>query len=342
MSDAQLNKIIALCLSMDKLASTAYLQLSKNTKGRLSTFWLSMSLEEDTHVQIWQRLLALAKEGMIPQIFDDPGKSAAELSAVKSKCERLCRNIDTISDKPETFLLAFRLEFYILHPAFATLFHFVSLFDDQVETEELYDQHIEKFIKALNTYATRTPELELLGETLRRLWHDNRALTVQSTTDELTMILNRRGFLNVLKPLSHLAQRSNFAVTIMLIDIDDFKHINDAFGHATGDKVLRKVAQTLRTNMRASDVLGRYGGEEFIVFVSSVTHETALKLAENLRQKVAQASLGKARVTISIGISHGMLDKKVDESIMHRISAADKCLYEAKGKGKNRTILCEP
>jgi diguanylate cyclase (GGDEF)-like protein len=341
MHNEQLNKIIALCLSIDKLASQAYLQLSKNTKGQLSAFWLTMSTEEDTHVQIWQRLLTLASEGMVPQIFEDAGKIEAELQAVKSKCGKLCSNIQSLSDEAGTFLLAFRLEFYILHPAFATLFHFVSLFDHQVETEEIYDRHIEKFIKAMNTYATSTPELELLGETLHRLWHDNRVLTVQSTTDELTMILNRRGFLNVLKPLSHIAQRSNVAVTVMLIDIDNFKHVNDAFGHATGDRVLKKVAQTLRENLRASDVLGRYGGEEFIVFISSATRETALKLAETLRQKVAQASLGKASVTISIGISHGMLDRKVDESVMRLINAADECLYEAKGQGKNRAILRE-
>ncbi len=341
MSDALLNKIIALCLSNDQLASKAYIQLSKNTKGRLSKFWLTMSEEENTHIQIWERLLTLSKQGMIPQIFDDPKKIAAELRAVKSKCMKLCGNIHTLSDTSRTFLLAFQLEFYIMHPAFATLFHFVSLFDDQVETEELYDRHIEKFIKAMNVYAMETPELKLLGETLRRLWHDNRVLTTQSTTDELTMILNRRGFLNVLKPLSHIAQRNKFSVTVMMIDVDDFKHINDTFGHEQGDKVLRKVAQTLRKNLRASDVLGRYGGEEFLVFISSATRETALKLAETLRKKVAQESLGKARVTISIGIGHGMLDKNVDESIMRRIKAADECLYKAKGKGKNRTILCE-
>jgi diguanylate cyclase (GGDEF)-like protein len=278
---------------------------------------------------------------MIPQIFEDPDKIEAELRSVKLKCSKLCRNIQTISDEPRTFLLAFRLEFYILHPAFATLFHFASLFDDQIETEELYERHIDKFIKALNIYAKTTPELELLGDTLRRLWHDNRMLTVRSTTDELTVILNRRGFLNVLKPLSHLAQRSNFAVSIMMLDIDNFKHINDQFGHEQGDKVLRTVAQTLSKNLRASDILGRFGGEEFIVFISSATRETVLKVAETLRRKVERIPLGKTKVTISIGIWHGMLEKNVDESILRRINAADECLYEAKRKGKNRTILCD-
>jgi diguanylate cyclase (GGDEF)-like protein len=101
------------------------------------------------------------------------------------------------------------------------------------------------------------------------------------------------------------------------------------------------VAQTLSKNLRASDILGRFGGEEFIVFMSSATREIALRLAETLRQKVERISLGKIRLTISIGIWHGMLEKNVDESILHRINAADECLYEAKGKGKNRTILCD-
>ncbi len=97
--------------------------------------------------------------------------------------------------------------------------------------EDEYESHLKRFIDALNQFGKTSPEMELLGETLQRLWLENRNLARQSLYDNLTGTLNRRGFFDSIKPLSYLAQRSNLMVGIMMIDIDNFKTINDSYGH---------------------------------------------------------------------------------------------------------------
>jgi len=341
MIDKNLIEIIQLCLDIDKKAFKIYCQLSELFENNLKKFWNKMAGEENEHVAYWQRILHLAQQGLVPQVFNDPDTVKGELEKICEKVEKILENNRNSIDIPTSFLIAYRLEFYVLHPVFATLFHVTKIIEDGKNPEDDYEKHINEFIDALNQYGNVTPELELLGETLQRLWHENKILALQSSVDELTGVFNRRGFLNILKTLSHLAQRNSFHIGIMMVDIDQFKKVNDTYGHKKGDDVLKKIATLLKSSLRTSDIIGRYGGEEFIVFLSSITPESVYELAEKIRRKVEQEASSGIAVTISIGVAHGILKEKVEREILDLISKADACLYEAKMMGRNKVVVCD-
>ncbi len=157
------------------------------------------------------------------------------------------------------------MEFYLLHPAFERLFHFMKVLEgnELISPEDEYDNHINELIEAMKVYNSASIELELLGETLSRLWAENKNLAIRSTYDDLTGIFNRRGFFDAINPLLHFAHRNKNRVGIIIFDIDHFKKVNDAHGHLKGDEVLKHIADVVKKNTRSSDIFARYGGEEF-------------------------------------------------------------------------------
>lgn len=340
MSDKVLKDIIKYCLELDIKASEIYSELSKSSNIKdLKHFWQSMSEEEREHVGFWKELLKLAEQNILPQVFDEPENIKAELENTYEKVKDLHFSSRNESDISKSFLTAYRMEFYLLHPAFETLFHFIKLLEDKKNPEDEYENHISKFIDALNKHGSVTIEMELLGETLRRLWHENKALALQSAFDELTGLLNRRGFFNIIKSLGYLSKRNNFNVSFMMVDIDHFKKVNDTHGHKKGDKVLHDVSAILRENIRISDFAGRYGGEEFLLFLFSIEPESISTLAEKIRRNVEEITKSDVPVTVSIGVSYGLFQDNVEEDVMKFINKADTCLYEAKNTGRNKIVI---
>jgi diguanylate cyclase (GGDEF)-like protein len=327
--------IIDLCYSLDKIAVKIYSDLSGFYSGKekeLSQFWGQMAKEEKEHVVFWEGLLALAQKGMIPQLFDEPVKIKTQLEDIKNKTLELQKQITSASLIKKGFLVAYRLEFYLLHPAFEMLFHFaqgLKELEDIVILEDEYEQHINDFIEALNRFGTVSPEMQLLGETLDRLWRENKRLVLQGNTDPLTHILNRRGFFNAVKPLAHFAQRNKYHVGILMIDIDNFKSINDAYGHQQGDYVLAEVARHIEGSLRKSDICGRYGGEEFIVFLPSVGQGENCRLAEKIRTTIQNLKPADISLTVSIGCTGGQIPvtADVDQAVNELIKTADQFLY---------------
>lgn len=159
-----------------------------------------------------------------------------------------------------------------------------------------------------------------------------------STTDVLTGVMNRAGLLQVTEKV--FSQGFNTSGTgFMILDLDNFKRINDTHGHDVGDRVLQGVAKVISENIRQSDFFGRWGGEEFVVICSYVEKTKFRKLAEKLRKAVSNFSLDLApptplKVTISIGLTMGHKDDTLDD-IFKR---ADFALYEAKSNGRNCII----
>ena len=159
--------------------------------------------------------------------------------------------------------------------------------------------------------------------------------------DPLTGLNNRRAFYDKTGALWSQAVRHGHATSVMLLDIDRFKQINDVHGHAHGDDVLKAVTQVLKTSIREEDVLARWGGEEFIVFLPETGREEGMALAERLRTRIAAlrvpAEAGETMLTASFGIAqveghHATLDAL--------IASADECLYQAKQRGRNQVAGC--
>ena len=161
-----------------------------------------------------------------------------------------------------------------------------------------------------------------------------------ATTDELTGLLNRRAFLAALDTEITRSRRSGSPLALALIDLDHFKSVNDRFGHAGGDEVLRRFADTAREAMRTTDVIGRLGGEEFAVLMPDTDQVQSGIAGERLRDAVARRRVvlstgGLAPVTISVGVAHYRAGEERDRLIIR----ADEALYEAKDSGRNRTRL---
>jgi diguanylate cyclase (GGDEF)-like protein len=161
--------------------------------------------------------------------------------------------------------------------------------------------------------------------------------------DPLTDLANRRHFTERLVKEVAWAQRYGHDISLCLLDIDDFKAVNDARGHHDGDQVLLRLAERLRTSFRATDLACRYGGEEFALILPETSPDKAWRLAERLRQEVASGVLGAhpsgQPITISAGVAGG-LDWITQPDDLVR--AADAALYQAKRGGRNRTCVAQP
>lgn len=163
-----------------------------------------------------------------------------------------------------------------------------------------------------------------------------RQLEILATTDPLTGILNRRACLERGKALTESAKRYGHPMTVMMMDIDHFKRVNDRHGHDIGDEVLRLFVAVVAKCLRQVDVFGRMGGEEFAVLMPETAQKGARIAAERIRQAVEQAKLERGlSVTVSIGAVVGT--DTVDEAL----KLADKALYRAKREGRNRVAMTE-
>lgn len=157
-----------------------------------------------------------------------------------------------------------------------------------------------------------------------------------SITDKLTDIFNRRKLDEELASEYARAVRYEQNLSVLLMDIDYFKKVNDTYGHQTGDYVLQTLAKILKRNIRNSDILGRYGGEEFMIICPQTNEKEALLLAEKLRSIVEEFLFDEVKkITISIGISQLTPQIKAEEMI----KMADTALYEAKAQGRNRCVI---
>jgi diguanylate cyclase (GGDEF)-like protein len=160
-----------------------------------------------------------------------------------------------------------------------------------------------------------------------------------ATIDGLTGLYNRNQFFAEADRQLRIATRHRRPFAAIMVDIDHFKHINDTYGHPVGDEVIRAVAERLRDTRRDSDVLGRYGGEEFAL-VTPETGPSAADLAERLRQAVAAQPIptaaGPLPVTISVGLAH--LDGG-GQDLRQLLTRADRALYQAKQTGRNRVCV---
>ncbi|MEX1051948.1 MAG: GGDEF domain-containing protein [Patescibacteria group bacterium] len=187
-------------------------------------------------------------------------------------------------------------------------------------------------------------------EQIKQLQRKIRQLQEELITDELTRVLNRRGLMERIDPfinevryqMENPDQRRGMVIrnfSLVFVDVDKFKAINDSHGHAAGDSVLIEVAQRLRDNVRGSDIVGRYGGEEIVIGLLGANRTDAQAVAENLRQKVAESPFTHNGTGITVTASFGVAALEKNMSTSELIDVADKALYRAKEGGRNRVEI---
>lgn len=195
--------------------------------------------------------------------------------------------------------------------------------------------------------------LRMLSRRLRKnndVVLENRALQElykrHAMTDGLTGLHNRRWFDHIFTRLFARSLRQESALSVIMLDIDHFKHFNDTFGHQAGDFALFALAQILKKCFRPTDLLARYGGEEFVVMMPQTSREEALQAAERVRREVAQTKLEMPdgqkldAYTISLGVA--CLAEGHDTGPAELLKRADEALYCAKERGRNRVELASP
>lgn len=156
--------------------------------------------------------------------------------------------------------------------------------------------------------------------------------------DELTGFYNRRHFMELLENEKSRAARSGALFSLVMIDIDHFKKVNDKYGHLVGDQLLRTFATITRNNLRSTDFCGRYGGEEFLIILTQTTIHLTEVFAERLRQQVEGSLFSDLDPDFKITVSLGVAEYQMSEDTEKMISRVDDALYKAKKGGRNRVV----
>ncbi|MFW6360106.1 MAG: diguanylate cyclase, partial [Spirochaetota bacterium] len=169
----------------------------------------------------------------------------------------------------------------------------------------------------------------------------NAVLFEMSTTDLMTHLKLRHYFFTVLsKRIQHLSD-SNAKLSVIMADIDHFKHVNDTYGHQAGDEVIKSVSFIIRNNLRMDDIGARYGGEEFVILLHDTDESQAYIIAERLRKKVAHCNFKSYGCGDTIRISLGVVEynPEIDGSADELIRRVDQALYHSKENGRNQTTV---
>ncbi len=234
--------------------------------------------------------------------------------------------------------------------AFRARSHLAEVPALMVTAEEERELLYEALDKGANDFLKKpVDELELVARTrsmlrLRarqtELAEANRRLYELATTDSLTGVANRRSFFDWLEQELARTRRYGTRFSFALLDADNFKHINDTYGHNVGDDVLRAMADVFRAHSRETDRVGRVGGEEFAVGLPEAGIEEAYEICERLREAIAEntVQVGDTVLKVSVSVGLAILDHESDclRSLMHR---ADQAMYAAKKGGRNQVVV---
>jgi diguanylate cyclase (GGDEF)-like protein len=205
--------------------------------------------------------------------------------------------------------------------------------DEDKLLEELKDRVRRIFFKELREIAS------LIYKLSYRFVELNNRLKREAIEDPLTGLYNRNYLKKIAKNFISLAKRENIPFSVAIIDIDDFKNINDTYGHQKGDEVLKALGEVIKSRVRGSDVPIRYGGEEFLILFMNAGKKEAANVLEEIKDKFSQIDFGfRRRVTFSGGVASFPEDVAVLNSLDDLIEIADERLYAAKRLGKNRII----
>lgn len=225
---------------------------------------------------------------------------------------------------------------YICQKALSNEMHFElclsnGVFDVYIS---LFDEFMTVILSDITLLYNLKEELDRKNKELAII---NANLYNKTIKDGLTKLYSREFLIEVIEKSIQKVKRCDSSFTVCIIDVDNFKYVNDAYGHLIGDEVLRSLSEILSKNLRVSDFLGRYGGEEFILLLQETGVQETFEICERMRRQI---ELKKFRVkdevfsvTISIGIA-----KYKNQSLEDLISVADQKMYEAKRHGKNRIV----
>jgi len=178
----------------------------------------------------------------------------------------------------------------------------------------------------------------LLSNNIKLEAQKREMLLKEANYDELTGLYNKKKFFEHARVIFENAERGNIDFALAMIDLDDFKLVNDQYGHMAGDHILKKTAQLIKNNIRKTDLAARFGGEEFCLVLAGVNKKAAYQKIEEIRKKIAEHNFIYQEEIINVTVSAG-ISLEIKDSIKSMIIKADKLLYKSKKEGKNRTTI---
>ncbi len=335
-----MKRILELCTELDTAAMEAYEAMAEATKDAdLAGVFEILAVEERHHIEWWTQLADAWEKGLVPDLVNDTNGLVRHLEQIRADIGDLMPT-DLLSVDDDRMLdIAVRMEFFMVDPIFGELLELAEPGGAR-DHRESYARHLERVVTAIEQKYTRSDLGRFLATILRRTWRDNLALAAYATRDPLTALHNRRGLTSHLEHWVAWASRYTRPLGVILIDVDDFKAINDTMGHALGDLALRAVSQAFEATVRGSDFVARYGGDEFAIVAPETDEHELAALGERLVAAVAGIRLRDMdgrHVPLSVSVGIASLAAST-ESITPEdaLAAADRSLYEAKQSGKGK------
>lgn len=332
-----MREILELCVELDTLAHRTYRGLSDcSADPRLTTVFEQMATEERQHVDWWGDLLMAWDAGLVPDIADEQGIRERLIDVaeeVRRASAITCEDLST----DDMLELAAHLEFYMLDPVFGELLDLMQP-GNRVKTREAYSRHVLRLIETIEEHYSEAGLARFLARVLKRAYRDQQRLAQLAMRDQLTGLYNRRGLVGHLGQWLSWSARYGRPVAVALIDIDNFKRVNDVYGHSTGDNALAAVAEALAGVVRSSDIVGRFGGDEFLVLAPETEGAELSKLMGRMIEAVRAARVEYRGEPIDLSVSCGgaWLEGGVEVSGESLVAQADRSLYLAKNDGRDR------
>jgi diguanylate cyclase (GGDEF)-like protein len=331
-----MEEILQRCVELDTTAYNTYEELAKWCRDpELKRTFERMRLEESGHIAWWSELRDAYAAGLVPPPIDELTLREAIDEAEAQVSGLLGKDLSVLG--PDEMLdLAVRMEFFMLDTAFGEL---IELLDPGMSHahREAYSRHVLRLVNEIEARGDESGTSAFLARVLSRAFANQERLATLATHDPLTGLFNRRGFYNYLAQSCSWAERYRRPIGVLVIDIDHFKRVNDTFGHPAGDEVLRRISTTFTDVARTSDMVGRYGGEEFAILAPETSAAALVSLAQRVLEEVRSRTLipnVDHPVTVSVGIGYAEDGHHTTPELL--LASADKSLYEAKNTGRNR------
>ncbi len=337
-----MHEVLELCIELDTLAGEIYEHLAGACPDEdLRSTFGALAAEEASHVEWWRELLDVWERGLLPDLVCDCQAVASHLREVRDELQRMAeRSFDGLT-VDEMLAITARMEFFMIDPVFGELIDLTEPGSASRRHEE-YARHLKRLVAAIRAHYDPGSLAGFLSGILDRVWRDNLTLATYATRDPLTGLYNRRALDSYLPQWTAWAARYGRPLAVILADIDLFKGVNDDHGHLFGDRALRAVADALRAATRASDLVIRYGGDEFAVIAPETGHDDYDRLVQRIVTTVRSLDLiddagAHVPLSVSVGgaIAHdpaGSHPRRPD----HLLASADQSLYVAKRSGRNR------
>ncbi len=332
----ELHQIIRNCLKLDSFAYSRYGDFSKMAPESDKALWTEMASDEKSHVDFWRKCLERNKNFDLPDIFENNKEISGQLELLVAEFKN--SELPKTYDRRACFRTALQIESHLLMPEFFAMLNFFSSEENNIAKR--YGEHLERLLIWVSK-SDEFSDFRFFTENIIHLYRKNLAQAIESIKDPLTGALNRRGFWERAIPLLSISERDGKGIGIIMLDVDNFKKVNDSFGHPAGDEVLKNLASVIAQSVRKYDIPSRYGGEEFIILSASDNSEHLFALAERIREKIKETikTPDSKPVTASLGCKFQNKASNTRIFLNETIAEADANLYIAKKTGKDKTTI---